>query len=100
MLRTVVPSHFPPRAVATPPGRERSFGIDYGRRAGSGCNDRDQHLDRARRERPFAPEKTTGVTAISELISEPSTWAIVALGFVALGYAGGFWRDCTLAVDS
>jgi hypothetical protein len=36
----------------------------------------------------LSPEKTTGVTAISELISEPSTWAIVALGF-----AGGLGRD-------
>jgi hypothetical protein len=31
----------------------------------------------------LSPGKTTGATAISELISEPSTWAIVALGFVA-----------------
>jgi hypothetical protein len=40
----------------------------------------------------LSPGKITGVTAKSELISEPSTWAIVALGFVALGYAGGFRR--------
>lgn len=46
------------------------------------------------------PEKITGVTAISELISEPSTWAIVAFGFVALGYAGGFRRNRKRRLDT
>jgi hypothetical protein len=48
----------------------------------------------------LSPEKTTGVTAISELISEPSTWAIVALGLVALGYAGGFRRNRRRRLDT
>ena len=48
------------------------------------------------------PEKTTGLTVISELISEPSSWAIVLAlgGFVALGYAGGFRRDRRRRLDT
>ena len=48
----------------------------------------------------LSPQKTTGVTAISELISEPSTWAIVAIGFVALGFVGGFRRDRRRRLDT